>query len=134
MLALIIYPFQAYRIFLAKATLNTRFLGKPFEQFTIALAVSFNCLDNELLLKLFSDQIFIKRVSGRQNNGPLASTQAQSGKIALNEPRCEKTSLRGFRPGPTQTRLYNHRRCQMFGISYLGRRGVVLSLQRKQRR
>ena len=26
------------------------------------------------------------------------------------EPRCEKTGLRGFRPGPTQTGLYNHRR------------------------
>ena len=26
------------------------------------------------------------------------------------EPRCEKIGLRGFRPGPTQTRLYNHRR------------------------
>ena len=26
------------------------------------------------------------------------------------EPRCEKTSLRGFRPGPTQTGLYSHRR------------------------
>ena len=26
------------------------------------------------------------------------------------EPRCEKTGLRGFRPGPTQTRLYSHRR------------------------
>ena len=25
------------------------------------------------------------------------------------EPRCEKTGLRGFRPGPTQTRLYNHK-------------------------
>ena len=24
------------------------------------------------------------------------------------EPRCEKTGLRGFRPCPTQTRLYNH--------------------------
>ena len=29
----------------------------------------------------------------------------------LNEPRCEKTCLRGFRPGPTQTGLCNHRRC-----------------------
>ena len=28
----------------------------------------------------------------------------------INEPRCEKTGLRGFRPGPTQTRLYNHSR------------------------
>ena len=26
------------------------------------------------------------------------------------EPRCEKTGLRGIRPGPTQTRLYSHRR------------------------
>ena len=29
---------------------------------------------------------------------------------ALNEPRREKTCLRGFGPGPTQTGLYNHRR------------------------
>ena len=27
-----------------------------------------------------------------------------------NKPRCEKTGLRGFRLGPTQTRLYNHTR------------------------
>ena len=27
-----------------------------------------------------------------------------------NEPRSEKTGLRGFRPGPTQTGLYSHRR------------------------
>ena len=27
------------------------------------------------------------------------------------EPRCEKTGLRGFRPGPTQIGLYCHRRC-----------------------
>ena len=26
------------------------------------------------------------------------------------EPRCEKTGLRGFIPGPTQTGLYGHRR------------------------
>ena len=29
-------------------------------------------------------------------------------KQLIYEPRCEKTGLRGFRPGPTQTRLYNH--------------------------
>ena len=28
----------------------------------------------------------------------------------INEPRCEKTGLQGFRPGPTQTRLYYHSR------------------------
>ena len=27
-----------------------------------------------------------------------------------HEPRCEKTGLRGFRTGPTQTRLYSHTR------------------------
>ena len=27
-----------------------------------------------------------------------------------NEPRCEKTGLRGFRPGQTQTGLYGHSR------------------------
>ena len=30
--------------------------------------------------------------------------------MLLYEPRCEKTSLRGFRPGPTQSRLYYHTR------------------------
>ena len=30
--------------------------------------------------------------------------------IMSNEPSCEKTGLRGFRPGPTQTELYSHRR------------------------
>ena len=29
---------------------------------------------------------------------------------ALYEPRCEKTGLRGFRPGPTQIGLCSHRR------------------------
>ena len=31
------------------------------------------------------------------------------GSSVIIEPRCEKTGLRGFRPGPTQTELYNHR-------------------------
>ena len=29
---------------------------------------------------------------------------------SVSEPCCEKTGLRGFRPGPTQTGLYRHRR------------------------
>ena len=29
---------------------------------------------------------------------------------SIYEPRCEKTGFRGFPPGPTQTRLYSHRR------------------------
>ena len=34
----------------------------------------------------------------------------QKYEYALNEPRCEKTGLRGFRPALTQTGLYSHRR------------------------
>ena len=30
--------------------------------------------------------------------------------LCINEPRCEKTGLRGFRLGSTQTRLHSHRR------------------------
>ena len=30
--------------------------------------------------------------------------------MQLYEPRSEKTGLRGFQPGPTQTGLYKHRR------------------------
>ena len=30
----------------------------------------------------------------------------------ITERRREKTGLRGFRPGPTQTRLYNHTKSQ----------------------
>ena len=30
--------------------------------------------------------------------------------VYRNEPRSEKNGLRGFRPGPTQTGLYSHRR------------------------
>ena len=30
--------------------------------------------------------------------------------LVLYEPRCEKTGLWDFRPGPTQTRLYSNRR------------------------
>ena len=30
--------------------------------------------------------------------------------IVVNEPRSEKTGLRGFRPGPTQIGLYSHKR------------------------
>ena len=30
--------------------------------------------------------------------------------LTINEPRCEKTGLRGFRPGLTQTGLFSHRR------------------------
>ena len=40
----------------------------------------------------------------------LLELQKKEGPAFAYEPRCEKTGLRGFRPGPTQTKLYNHRR------------------------
>ena len=39
----------------------------------------------------------------------VAESSLLNAKFTL-EPRCEKTGLRGFRPGPTQTGLYSHRR------------------------
>ena len=51
--------------------------------------------------------------------------------MAQNKPRCEKTGLRGFRPGPTQTGLYSHRRwfeaCNFVFRKYMCR-GIVLSV------
>ena len=43
------------------------------------------------------------------------------------EPRHEKTGLRGFRPGPTQTGLFSHRsRLEAWNLA-ISRRGIVLS-------
>ena len=36
--------------------------------------------------------------------------QLEISDLLVNEPRCEKTGLRGFRPGPKQTRLHSDRR------------------------
>ena len=44
-----------------------------------------------------------KRTSGHGN------THLTPGPV-LYETRCKKTGFRGFRPGPTQTGLYSHRR------------------------
>ena len=46
---------------------------------------------------------FKKKVSNK-NVKPIAEL------AFLIKPPCEKTGLRGFRPGPTQTRLHNQRR------------------------
>ena len=42
--------------------------------------------------------------SGLKQNVPLSSCCIS--RRLCSEPRCEKTGLRGFRPGPTQTRLF----------------------------
>ena len=40
----------------------------------------------------------------------ISQTTALKDYQSIYEPRCEKTGLRDFRPGPTQTGLYSHRR------------------------
>ena len=52
----------------------------------------------------------------------------------LYEPRCEKICLRGFRPDPTQTGLYNNGR--PIGVWNFGFKGggLILHVWRKQRR
>ena len=44
------------------------------------------------------------------NDKRLQVLDLETREVFLFEPRCEKTGLRGFRPGPTQTGLYCHRR------------------------
>ena len=43
-------------------------------------------------------------------SGKHAESEGMVGAVKLVEPRCEKTGLPGFRPGPTQTGLYSHKR------------------------
>ena len=58
-----------------------------------------------------SPKICVFRVSDQVRHQPInTDTETVSWLALLYEPRCEKTGLRGFRPGPTQTRLYSHRR------------------------
>ena len=42
--------------------------------------------------------------------GKLVIRKIEAIQVGIFEPRCEKTGLRDFRPGPTQTGLYSHRR------------------------
>ena len=56
-----------------------------------------------IYLQQFTSQISttcIKQESSVQNHFEYS--------LSLYEPRCEKTGLRGFRPGLTQTELYKH--------------------------
>ena len=53
----------------------------------------------------------LSRVEHEESLKPLArNVHVPVITIHLNEPRCEKTGLRGFRQGPTQTGLYSDRR------------------------
>ena len=49
--------------------------------------------------------------------------------VVLFEPRCEKTGLRDFRPGPTQTGLYSYRRwIEASNFGFRKKRGCTIRM------
>ena len=48
-----------------------------------------------------------RSVSKNQFSSVTLDSLAMEARESRREPRCEKTGLQGFRPGPTQTGLYN---------------------------
>ena len=47
----------------------------------------------------------------------------------MYEPRCEKTGLRGFRPGLTQTGLYSYRRwLEALNLGFNKKRGCTIRI------
>ena len=77
---------------------SSNLLITPY-QLTEFQASSSNIVRGILLKRVFSH--FPKMEDNSDNN---------TIRIPIFEPRCEKTGLRGFRPGPTQTGLYSHSR------------------------
>ena len=56
-----------------------------------------------------------EKVHSKKNEGVDPNSKDITGSysfpgLSLFEPRCEKTGIRGFRPGRTQTGLHSHRR------------------------
>ena len=54
--------------------------------------------------------VIVPEIKPLQAFTPFLHTSNCDDESIKNEPRCEKTGLRGFRPAPTQTRLYSLRR------------------------
>ena len=50
----------------------------------------------------------------------------------MNEPRHEKTIIRVFLPGPTQSELYRHIALLELEISDLESRGIILSISEQK--
>ena len=58
------------------------------------------------------------RADGRTGSEAPTSHLATS-RCDINKPRCEKPGLRGFRPGPTQTGLYNQKMARVLKFRIL---------------
>ena len=50
-----------------------------------------------------------KRDRHRDQSAKRRRSKEENDKEKVNDPHCEKTRFRGFRPGQTQTELYNYR-------------------------
>ena len=57
----------------------------------------------------FPGQEKVLSASERYSSVHLRPGRTLPGPRGLNEPRSEKTGLRGLRPGPTQPGLYSHK-------------------------
>ena len=88
--------------------------GWDFTQFSC-----FNQSDTMLLVSSVKTTDYMDRrgymaimslVHGKFQLEAISTSQTTCMLLVSNEPRREKTGLRGFRPGPTHTRLYSYRR------------------------
>ena len=66
-------------------------------------------MNKKLFILLFNGCSFV-RSNYQFNDANMTHANNNIRRYTLYEPRCEKTGLRGLRPGPTQTWLYSHRR------------------------
>ena len=62
------------------------------------------------MLQLLGEKLTVSQNPMKSAVSPVKAQISLARHRHTYEPRCEKTGLRGFRPGPTQTRLYCHRR------------------------
>ena len=97
----------------------------------------FTCLDNSHKTALFrGDRLKVIHIWEQQTNIVISTYNSECTQqrhrlvflvCCLNEPRCEKTGLRGFRPGPTQSGLYSHRRqLEAWNLGYRKQRDCII--------
>ena len=103
--------FIAYQLaFIAAAVVafGSRKIVSPYidlVQILVSGGFIWSCFENRKLIKLMVLVWPVLHISLLVMNR-LNQTESD----ILFEPRCEKTGLRGFRPGPTQIGLYSYRR------------------------
>ena len=104
------------KLWIAWSKLVPKYVHVPEKKFNEILVPTVDTVRTTWLLNLM---VRIKRPvvlvgeTGTSKSATIANflrTLDQESHVRLNEPRREKTGLRGFRPGPTQTGLYKLRK------------------------